>query len=1206
MTLLSEIVGRASSQIPFTLKTLLLDAAQKHSNAVAVASLHQSATLLPTISTGDGSSHHLRWTYHELLQGAGLLAAALQQQGLQRGDAVAIFLPNSGEWALLFWTAVLSGLRLVIVQPRVAANPDELRHTLELSKPSALIASDLELCEQLRQSANEDVEKIPVKVVSDNETPLGWFSLNSLLECDTSTTNTGLEDQDADLDDTAVVLFTSGTTGLSKGAAHTHRSLAAMFANHVENLGLDERSTSASHLTITHCFGMVYSGSFWLAGGKVVYPAASFNADATLRAVELEGCTHMPAVPSLLHGLVDSLQLESSKLETLRHVEFSGAMITPEVFESAREKLGASIVSAHYGLTECGPTIVWKHDCVPLSFPDGQVSAGFPVSDATIRICAPETTSPLARGEAGEIHLGGPQIVRSYLGGASPQTFYHDRFGHWMRTGDQGKMLSGGELLVSGRYKDIIIRGGENISPAQIEAVVNVRKGVFVQIVGAPDAIMGEVPVAVVQGAVAEDDFDFVKLLPAAVLKSLGPKFALDEVVTINDLGLEQMPMTVSGKIKKHELAAAVQKYRVKADSMFDSSSDGGSSRERSHSPESEISVLNLVRDVWARILGVDVASLTAGTSIANLADSLTMMQARQLFRKRLGADLSMPQLLGSPTIAEQAALLSHIRDKKVPEASRVESRQGPPMVQDIVEACGDELRAQAIRAQASPFLAMYGLDWERDAEDVIPMNDVLSSMLVSRRRLKSSLRRDAFWVPGTSVENMASVLQRALDLHPVMRSMWFPSSATSISQLVVRPTELSMPVFIDRERHTVEKAEDLSTVWLGDQQRDTCGAQKGPGPMFRAAVFEITDQPGSAGFVYWTHHSCFDATSLSYFIETIEDLLDGKLETPRTSYKLWADTYFSGRNGHFAQAGAKYLADKFEGFASCKRSIVPRPRAPCFFEGDDSGWIDPNTNRPGDPTLRTPLESNGMAIGNAGLTHLLSLPGLTQLRESHGIAAHIVLKAALALANTTWTSTNTAYFRSLQSGRQWPFLPTAVSAHLPSAVDVAGPTLQTTANLIHLTDPAETLGSFLRRLATDQALTTQYECTPLSSALALTTPADRAALLDVGLCQLFNWLPSRRHLDFKKLQQVQNEMNADTGLHWDFSSRDTQNVELFVRWDGCHLRRAEVEGMVADVEAAAAWVSEVGNWESLLGGRPRGTGYRVWSGPEFLVWPNS
>lgn len=154
-------------------------------------------------------------------------------------------------------------------------------------------------------------------------------------------------------------------------------------------------------------------------------------------------------------------------------------MILPEVVHLAKQKLGAKC-SAIYGLTEGGPVMSWRHDEVPDTFPDGYVSPGHPVPGGLIRICAPGSRIPLKRGEAGEIHQGSTQLIPGYLGGFKQEEFYDDRLGHWNISGDQGILLANGELRVSGRYKDIIIRGGENIAPAQVEAVLNIKKGIDV------------------------------------------------------------------------------------------------------------------------------------------------------------------------------------------------------------------------------------------------------------------------------------------------------------------------------------------------------------------------------------------------------------------------------------------------------------------------------------------------------------------------------------------------------------------------------------------------------------------------------------------------------------------------------------------------------------------------------------------------------
>ena len=226
---------------------------------------------------------------------------------------------------------------------------------------------------------------------------------------------------------------------------------------------------------------MLYSVAFWTVGGEVVYPNASFDAASTLKAIQLEACTNMPAVPSLLHSLAEGLG--SSKLDytALRHIELSGAIATSEGFRLARETFGPLKLSLHYGMTESGPVVAWPCKQVPDYLDDGKVTSGFPVAGCIVRVCAPRSRTPLPRGEVGEIHQSSSQLVTGYIGIAQDDAFYEDESGSWYVTGDQGVMHLNGEVEVCGRYKDIIIRGGENISPAQIEAVLNSGNGLKVR-----------------------------------------------------------------------------------------------------------------------------------------------------------------------------------------------------------------------------------------------------------------------------------------------------------------------------------------------------------------------------------------------------------------------------------------------------------------------------------------------------------------------------------------------------------------------------------------------------------------------------------------------------------------------------------------------------------------------------------------------------
>ncbi|KAK3048095.1 hypothetical protein LTS18_013019, partial [Coniosporium uncinatum] len=480
---------------------------------------------------------------------------------------------------------------------------------------------------------------VSVKLMASaaEQKPEGWQSLKDALSDSPGAFDVLDDPENSFNDEVAAILFTSGTTSLPKGCLHTNKTYSTVFRNLAVNLALDETKASCNHMTVTHGFGMIYSGAFWVSGAKVVYPNTQFDPKSTLQAFELEGCTHLPGVPSLLYSLFESPLLESKKPTTLLQVELSGAMILPEVVRLAREKLGAKKVSACYGLTEGGPTISWHHNDVPDEYTE-HVSPGFPVPGAMLRICAQDSREPLKRGEPGEIHQGGPSLIQGYLGGAKQEEFYDDEHGHWNITGDQGIMLESGELIVSGRFKDIIIRGGENISPLQIEAVINTKRGIDIQVVGATDDVSGEVPVAVVRGA--ETDLAFVESLPSIVSKELGPAFALDQVIRLEKLGLDDFPKTTSGKVRKVELAAK-----------------NGSS-----------SVQEVVIGTWARLLGMPQEDVTPETSLENIADSLTIMQFRTRLRKEHGLHIATAELLETPKIADQIALLEKPAQEDTPK----------------------------------------------------------------------------------------------------------------------------------------------------------------------------------------------------------------------------------------------------------------------------------------------------------------------------------------------------------------------------------------------------------------------------------------------------------------------------------------------------------------------------------------------------------
>jgi len=1059
------------------------------------------------------------------------------------------------------WTAQLLGCAWVTISTRAASNTEELKHVLGLTGAGAVLAWDANLVRQLEKTAPEEMSRIPIKLVASaaKQSLEGWQSLNDALSDSQGSFDVLDDPEDSFHEEVAAILFTSGTTSLPKGCLHTNRTYSTVFRNLAFNLALDETKASCNHMTVTHGFGMIYSGAFWVSGAKVVFPNTQFDPRSTLRAFDLEGCTHMPAVPSLLYSLFESPLLESKKPTTLLQIELSGAMILPEVVRLAREKLGAKKVSAVYGLTEGGPTVSWHHDDVPNEFPE-HVSPGFPVPGAMLRICAQDSRETLKRGEPGEIHQGGPSLIQGYLGGAKQEEFYDDGYGHWNITGDQGIMLDSGELIVSGRFKDIIIRGGENISPLQIEAVINTKQGIGIQVVGATDNVSGEVPVAVVHGA--DVDPSFVESLPSIVSKELGPAFALDQVIRLEELGLDDFPKTTSGKIRKVELAAKVREFREKRNADTREPTQNGTS-----------SVEEVVTGTWARLLGMPQEQVTPETSLENIVDSLTIMQFRTRLRKEHGLHIATVQLIENPKIADQIKLLEKPVQDDTPKTIQVKERTGPPSLNDMITAAHDRAHAKTIQDTAETLLSNLNLTWEDDVEDVYPMWDLGRSSCLARRRVNTATYRHAFWAE-VDADAMMKALKGALTAHPIMRTLPIEAEGLWSHYAVIRATERWFRVSIASTVAQVETPEDLSTLYYDDEELDIVRL---PGPLFRAIVVHVKST-NSTGVIYWANHACFDGYSLFFLWETLDNLLAHKAPLQRTHYKLWADAYYAYYDTPYSKANATVIANRFKGINVHSTSLFPKLRAPGCFRGNDRGWIDPSTGSLGDPSLRVPLDDDPK-VGLDGLSFPLSLPNLPTLLSDHGIPAHVIVKTALSLMVARETHTRAALFVQAQACRSWPFMDPVLSSHLPSAADVDGPTISAVFCFTEFRD-RDTVSALLQRVKEDQEVMTANEHAPPRKVMALLDEADREVLMQQRTRMAFNWLPGTAGAEWKMLRRAQFESRVDLALQWDCTFKGVGDVEVLVQWDGCQLKRKEVEGFWERVKGNAVWLCEEDNWE--------------------------
>ena len=454
----------------------LNDSALTFSNRLAVASLHQAPQLYD-IDNNPASKKYLRWTYADLKVGVDRLAANLEALGAKRGLAVATFLYNGVEYVLAAWAAHKLGCPFVPINPRALTNAEDAVHMLRVASISIVIVQDNQLATKI-DAMSIGLKSVQTRIVVSEPPDPSWLTFASLVSKQKPiyTGNSNVHMTEFRKDDIISILFTSGTTSLPKGVPHTDATLNA-FCENLSLGGRSETSIFCSVLPNNHAMGYFYALHFMMHGAAVVYPSSTFDATAMVRGLEDEKATHTALVPTTLHALLEALKTRGTPLSSsLVDVCLSGSSITPDDIRQATFELRSQGVSTGFGMTEGSP--IWTE---PKSNPEDLINGNLTIAGraslgARIRICDTDSRLPVPRGTRGEVHQSGPGLVKDYLGpgpGPGMNQFYTGEDGRlWFATGDQGIMLPDGRVSITGRYKDMIIRGGENIAPAAIESVV--------------------------------------------------------------------------------------------------------------------------------------------------------------------------------------------------------------------------------------------------------------------------------------------------------------------------------------------------------------------------------------------------------------------------------------------------------------------------------------------------------------------------------------------------------------------------------------------------------------------------------------------------------------------------------------------------------------------------------------------------------------
>ncbi|HET6934435.1 MAG TPA: AMP-binding protein [Candidatus Angelobacter sp.] len=449
---------------------------------------------------------NVRWSYRELKHRADALAAGLIALGLKPGDRIGIWSPNTAEWVLTQFASAKAGLILVTVNP--AYRVSELRHALRKSGCKALVlatgfkGSDyLEmlrtLAPELKRSAagdlhaNELPELRHVIHLGDHPEP-GMLRFSEVAKSGGARETKRLEDlaEQLQFDDPINIQFTSGTTGAPKGATLTHHNILNNAFFVAEAMGLREGDRLCIPVPLYHCFGMVMSSLACAThGATMVFPSAGFEPLAVLEAVEEEKCTALHGVPTMFIAEMEHPEFKRFDLSTLRAGIMAGSPCPIEVMRRVMDCMHMRDITIAYGMTETSPVSFQSAIDDPIERRVSTVGLIHPHLEVKI---VDSESRVVPRGTPGELLTRGYSVMLGYWDDAEQTAEAIDANG-WMHTGDLATIDAEGYCNIVGRIKDMVIRGGENIYPREVEEFLFQHPKIeAAQVVGLPDTRYGE------------------------------------------------------------------------------------------------------------------------------------------------------------------------------------------------------------------------------------------------------------------------------------------------------------------------------------------------------------------------------------------------------------------------------------------------------------------------------------------------------------------------------------------------------------------------------------------------------------------------------------------------------------------------------------------------------------------------------------------
>ena len=485
-----------------------------------------------------------RWTWAELDRDVNALARGLIAAGVDRGDRVGIWSPNCAEWTLTQYATAKIGAILVNVNP--AYRTHEFSYAVDQSRMSLLLATTSFKTSDYRAMVEETRDRCPtlrrVVYVDTGE----WADLVAEGE---QVPDGAVAERLASLDpsDPINIQYTSGTTGHPKGATLSHRNILNNGYFTTELINFTEQDRLCIPVPFYHCFGMVMGNlGCTTHGATMVIPAPGFDPEITLRTIAEERCTGVYGVPTMFIAMQNHPTFADHDLSTLRTGVMAGSICPVEVMKRCVEDMHMAEVSICYGMTETSPVSTQTRTDDDLDRRTTTIGRVHP--HVEIKVVDPATGETAERGETGEFCTRGYSVMLGYWEDPDKTAEAIDDDG-WMHTGDLAQMREDGYCTIVGRIKDMVIRGGENVYPREIEEFLYEHPDIEdVQVVGVPDERYGEELCAWVRmrpGA-APLDAETVRAFASGKLAH----YKIPRYVMV----VEEFPMTVTGKIRKVEM----------------------------------------------------------------------------------------------------------------------------------------------------------------------------------------------------------------------------------------------------------------------------------------------------------------------------------------------------------------------------------------------------------------------------------------------------------------------------------------------------------------------------------------------------------------------------------------------------------------------------------------------------------------------------